>query len=95
MPDFKVKTNPEERDGRKAYATKVGVGFRNKAGGINVIIDDGISVSGKLSLWPWEDDRDGPGRGGSRGAPAPAEDLSGGGDFGDDDIPFAARKDEA
>lgn len=88
-PDYEVKI--KARDGK--YGARVGAAWTNKAGGINIRLEAGVSVSTPegvdLTLWPWREREesprkaDGGGAGGGRKAPGgfPTD------DFGDD-IPF-------
>ena len=87
-PDYEVKI--KARDGK--YGARVGAAWTNKAGGINIRLEPGVSVSTPegvdLTLWPWREREDSPrkadggGAGGGRNAPMPTD------DFGDDQIPF-------
>jgi len=76
-PEWIIKAS--RRDGK--YSSRVGVGFANKAGGINLVIHTGIGLlSGDdVSIVLWPNDR--PERG---AADAPVGHAEG----EDDDIPF-------
>jgi len=90
-PDYEVKVGRRVERGERSYATRVGVGFKNRAGGINLLLDPGIALVGgegvQITLWPWEP-REGGGQRGGRDAPhdrfAPSIEPR---DF-DDEIPF-------
>lgn len=87
-PDYEIKVGRRVERGEKSFSTRVGVGFRNRAGGINLLLDPGIALTGgeeiQITLWPWEP------RGGKASPTSPAGDWgsSNGPDDFADDVPF-------
>lgn len=88
-PDYEIKVGRRVERGEKSFTTRVGVGFKNRAGGVNLLLDPGIALMGgeevQITLWPWEP------RGERAGREAPPSNdwasSSGPDDFADD-VPF-------
>lgn len=94
-PDYEVKVGKRVEQGEKAYSTKVGVGFANRAGGINVLLDPGIALTGgeyvQITLWPWKPREERGYQGGGGRREERRDDFSDGGQGAQDDsdnIPF-------
>lgn len=93
-PDYEVKI--KARDGK--YGARVGAAWTNRAGGINIRLEPGVSVSTPegvdLTLWPWREREDSPRKadGGGTGGRSrkPDGDAMPVDDFGDDEIPFVS-----
>lgn len=84
-PDYEVKVGKRVNRGEKSFTRRVGVAFTNNAGGINILIDDGIALVGgegvQITLWPWEE------RPNKSGGGKTPPDWDEGSDF-NDDVPF-------
>ncbi len=82
LPEYDISISKRVEQGEKSFSTRVGAGFVNKAGGINLKFGGGVQLliteGVEVTLWPRKE-RDGDG-GGQRREPQR-------GGFQDDDHP--------
>lgn len=96
QPDYRVQIGAAYEQGaeRPKGSTTIGAAWVNRAGGISVKLNPGLTVilgaGCELTLWPPKDgDRGGSSGGGGRGGGGPGPAIEAPKDnFGDDDVPF-------